>query len=186
LSAIGSERVDFQVQVLQVDCKKSYVQTVKRIYFIFLCGCSMRARGSAPLVTYFARVILTRIIYPDKNASTQKESTMSDLTICTAFCGARKLFAGPLGEVALHVKRALEGGAVDAIQVFDDSSGRIVDLDLRGSDEEIVERLSQPAPVYSGRYRAPTALSDALPAGKGRRGNRVDGAARGWAWWRAR
>lgn len=95
---------------------------------------------------------------------------MSDLTICTAFCGARKLFAGPLGEVALHVKRALEGGAVDAIQVFDDSSGRIVDLDLRGSDEEIVERLSQPAPVYRGRYRAPTALSDALPAGEGQAG----------------
>jgi hypothetical protein len=121
-------------------------------------------------VTYFIRVILTENIYPGKNPPTQKESTMSDITICTAFCGVRKLFSGPLGEVALHVKRALEGGAADSIQVFDDSSGRIVDLDLRGSDEEVVARLSQPAPVYRGRYRAPTALSDALPAGEGQAG----------------
>lgn len=92
---------------------------------------------------------------------------MSDPLSCTAFCGARKMFSGPLGEVALQVKRALEGGAVGAIQVFDDRSGRVVDLDLRGSDAEIVERLSQPAPVYRGRYRAAPASPGALPAGEG-------------------
>lgn len=92
---------------------------------------------------------------------------MSDPLLCTAFCGARKLFSGPLGDVALHVKRALEAGAVDAIQVFDDSSGRVVDLDLRGSDVEILTRLSQPAPVYRGRYRAAPASSDASAAGEG-------------------
>lgn len=92
---------------------------------------------------------------------------MSDPLLCTAFCGERKLFSGPLGDVALHVKRALEAGAVDAIQVFDDSSGRVVDLDLRGSDVEILTRLSQPAPVYRGRYRAVPASSDASAAGEG-------------------
>jgi hypothetical protein len=60
---------------------------------------------------------------------------------CTAFSGTLRIASGPLAEVALAVKSA------DAPQtlVFDDRTGAVIDLDLRGSDEEISARYA-PAP----------------------------------------
>lgn len=75
---------------------------------------------------------------------------------CTAFEGHRLLFAGPLVEVALAVKTATEGGSPNAIIVFDDTTGRVVDLDLRSGTAEIIERLSRPPQTFAGRYRPPS------------------------------
>lgn len=61
---------------------------------------------------------------------------------CTAFAGARKLAHGALIDVALAVKAA-ETEERDAVLVFDDTSGRVVDLDLRGTTAEIVARLAR-------------------------------------------
>ncbi len=58
----------------------------------------------------------------------------------TAFVGQRCLASGTLAEVALAVKRA--GQATAPIVVFSDATGRSLDLDLRGSDQEIVARHS--------------------------------------------
>ncbi len=60
---------------------------------------------------------------------------------CAAFDGVRRIAAGPLSEVALAVKAALAAGAAGPVLTFDDASGAVVDLDLRGSDAEIVARL---------------------------------------------
>src|ERR1700752_4692311 len=62
----------------------------------------------------------------------------------TAFEGQRCLISGTLAEVALAVKRA--GQAAFPIIIFSDASGRSLDLDLRGSDEEIIARLPRTAP----------------------------------------
>lgn len=62
---------------------------------------------------------------------------------CTAFRGRRLLASGPLEDVALAAKAAIEGGAEDTVLVFDDATGRVVDLDLRGSDAEAARRLSR-------------------------------------------
>ncbi|MCP4617935.1 MAG: DUF2239 family protein [Bradyrhizobium sp.] len=62
----------------------------------------------------------------------------------TAFEGQRRLVSGTLAEVALAVKRA--GQAPSPIIIFSDASGRSLDLDLRGSDEEIIARLPGTAP----------------------------------------
>jgi uncharacterized protein len=56
----------------------------------------------------------------------------------------RLLAAGPLVEVALAVKTAIETDPSSAILVFDDATGRVIDLDLSGSKADIVERLSRP------------------------------------------
>lgn len=64
---------------------------------------------------------------------------------CTAFSGHRLLLTGPLVEVALAAKAAAENDPSNPLLVFDDATGRVVDLDLRGSKAEIVERLAQPA-----------------------------------------
>jgi hypothetical protein len=59
----------------------------------------------------------------------------------TAFEGQRRLITGALADVALAVKRA--GATPSPIAIFDDHTGRAVDLDLRGSDAEILARLPQ-------------------------------------------
>jgi len=81
-------------------------------------------------------------------------------TTCTAFCGHSLLAAGPLIEVALAVKAAAQGGASGTLLTFDDATGRVVDLDLRGTDADLVARLGQEA---DGENVAPK-----LPRGRGR------------------
>ncbi|CAH1665832.1 DUF2239 family protein [Chelatococcus asaccharovorans] len=105
---------------------------------------------------------------------------MSDLLSkpCTAFEGHRLLLAGPLVEVALAVKEATESGSPNAVLVFDDATGRVVDLDLRGSTAEIIERLSRPPQAVAGRHRPPAsepaeatkakAAKDESPEARGR------------------
>ena len=64
--------------------------------------------------------------------------------IFTAFEGQRRLASGSLAEIALAAKRA-EQRALEPIAVFSDMTGRIVDLDLRGSTEEVLARLADAA-----------------------------------------
>jgi len=59
----------------------------------------------------------------------------------TAFEGERRLASGPIDEVALAIKR-VERQVSAPIAIFDDLTGRSIDLDLRGSDAEIVARLA--------------------------------------------
>ena len=71
---------------------------------------------------------------------------------CTAFTGDSLLISGSLAEVALVVARSAKTAA--DLLVFDDATGRVVDLDLRGSEVEILERLSHPPKSSPGRYRS--------------------------------
>lgn len=70
----------------------------------------------------------------------------------TAFENGRRLASGPLGDVALAVKAA--GG--EAL-VFDDVTGRLVELDLRGGDTDVLARIpaaeAGPPPAPRGRGR---------------------------------
>jgi hypothetical protein len=71
----------------------------------------------------------------------------------TAFEGQQRLASGPLHEVALAVKRAEQRDA-ESVAIFGDATGRAIDLDLRGSDDEIVARLpASLAPVVSSEPR---------------------------------
>jgi hypothetical protein len=82
----------------------------------------------------------------------------------TAFRGAWRLASGSLADVALAVKKASEGDVSEPILLFDDSTGRPIDLDLRGSESEILKRLPQPA-----RTPDPVAApSLSEPRGRGR------------------
>lgn len=70
---------------------------------------------------------------------------MPDLasTRCTAFDGPRLLARGPLADVALAVKAALAKSPMASLLTFEDASGRVIDLDLRGTDAEVVSRLAR-------------------------------------------
>ncbi|KPA91230.1 DUF2239 family protein [Pseudomonas sp. RHF3.3-3] len=93
----------------------------------------------------------------------------------TAFEAHRLLSAGPLVEVALAVKATHEKAPASPVLVFDDRTGRVIDLDLRGTKADIIERLSQPPRPSAGRYRprkdaptVPAADQPTEPKGRGR------------------
>ncbi|RDJ27217.1 DUF2239 family protein [Bosea caraganae] len=64
---------------------------------------------------------------------------------CTAFQDARRIAAGPLIDVALAVKAAMDAAPTASFLAFDDATGAVVDFDLRGTTAEIVARLAQRA-----------------------------------------
>lgn len=70
---------------------------------------------------------------------------------CTAFSGVDRLAAGPLPDVALAVKAALARNPTASLLVFNDATGAVIDLDLRGSDAEIIARLAPAEPRGRGR-----------------------------------
>jgi uncharacterized protein len=88
---------------------------------------------------------------------------------CTAFEGDRLLASGPLIEVALAVKNASDRGGPAPILVFDDTTGRVIDFDLRGTKADVVARLSK-ASAEGAEHAKRTSASTAsdLPAGESR------------------
>jgi hypothetical protein len=88
---------------------------------------------------------------------------MTEMTVppFSAFAGPKLLASGPLAEVAIAIKIAT-GAIADPIIIFDNATGRSLDLDLRGSHREIIARLPQP-PTTEPDTEAPTE-----PRGRGR------------------
>ncbi|MDB5448961.1 MAG: hypothetical protein JWQ52_89 [Phenylobacterium sp.] len=67
----------------------------------------------------------------------------------TAFAGHRVVARGTLSSVAQTVHAHLP----EALLVFDDANGRQIDLDLRGSADEVVARLAPAPQPKAGRGR---------------------------------
>ena len=63
----------------------------------------------------------------------------------TAFIGDRLLASGPLADVALAVLKVSDKVAAEPVVIFDDANGRPVDLDLGGTERDVMARLSLPA-----------------------------------------
>ena len=61
----------------------------------------------------------------------------------TAFLGQQRLASGPLAEVAIAVLKASKDTPAKPIIIFDDAIGRPIDLDLRGTERDVVARLPQ-------------------------------------------
>jgi hypothetical protein len=77
----------------------------------------------------------------------------SQASVFTVFIGSKQLATGPLDKVALIAKKALDRGTNQPVLIYNDSTGRAIDIDSRGSDAEILARLSQPAPPSLPRGR---------------------------------
>ncbi|TCW84966.1 DUF2239 domain-containing protein [Burkholderia sp. SRS-46] len=85
----------------------------------------------------------------------------------TAFEGHRRLATGPLSTVALTMRRAFDANAAGAVLIFDDSTGRSIDLDLRGSDDEVLARYAPTAGDAPEQAHDDDARADE-PRGRGR------------------
>lgn len=89
----------------------------------------------------------------------------------TAFAAGRMLFRGPLVELLATLKLATPTEPGPLVLIFDNATGRQVDFDLRGSLEEVLERVRVTEPPRSpGRPRL------------GVEGREVTLLPRHWAW----
>jgi len=80
----------------------------------------------------------------------------------TAFAGHQRLASGALAEIALAIRRAEHISG--PISIFSDTTGRPIDLDLRGTDDEALARL----PKTTSPERTPDDSPPAEPRGRGR------------------
>lgn len=87
---------------------------------------------------------------------------MSASQLCTAFDGHRRLHSGPLAEVVLAVKQAERAGAAGPVLIYDDANGKVIDVDIRGTDKQILARLSPAAAATPEEPESDT------PRGRGR------------------
>jgi hypothetical protein len=78
----------------------------------------------------------------------------------TAFVGAQRIASGTLSDVAIAVKSRIGRADEPSVLIFSDETGQVVDVDYRGSEEDIRARL---APVCGD---APT--PSLTPRGRGR------------------
>lgn len=77
-----------------------------------------------------------------------------------AFEGSRCIASGELKTVVVAVKKIADQGALEPLLVFDDDTSALVELDFRGTAEEVAQRLqghagrpSNPAPENAHRGR---------------------------------
>lgn len=61
---------------------------------------------------------------------------------CTAFAGSRRIASGELAEVAAAVKEVLDYGTSEPVLIFDDHTSEPVEIDFRGTPEEVLQRLA--------------------------------------------
>jgi len=80
---------------------------------------------------------------------------MATQTSWSAFEGEKLLATGPAPTVAAVVRAAIAHKSGRNILIFDESSGRVVDLDLSGSDEEVLGRVRDREAVSVDAPRPP-------------------------------
>lgn len=62
---------------------------------------------------------------------------------CTAFDGSRALASGELAEVAGRVKEMIDRGEALSVLIFDDLTSELIEVDFRGTLEEVLHRLER-------------------------------------------
>lgn len=89
-------------------------------------------------------------------------------TSFTTFQGHKRIATGGLLQNALALKKALDGSPREPVLLFDDATGRTVELDTRGTDEEMEARLTAVFFKTEAAPAAESAVGAATPRGRGR------------------
>jgi uncharacterized protein len=122
-------------------------------------------------MTIIIRVYIDTMCFIRVILSSNMESEMSAVLSkpCTAFDGSRCLASGALIDVALAVKAVLAKNPIASVLTFDDATGGVIDLDLRGTTAEIVTRLTAWADGADRPATMPRQRDDDAPVrGRGR------------------
>jgi hypothetical protein len=62
---------------------------------------------------------------------------------CTAFEGFRRIARGELAQVASETKAVIDWGGEAPVLIFDDVTGEPIEVDFRGTVEDVLERLAK-------------------------------------------
>jgi hypothetical protein len=89
--------------------------------------------------------------------------TISSQNRCTAFEGARRIASGNLAQVARQAKEAIDRGG--EVLLFDDDTSHTIELDFRGTPDDVVRRLSVPG---DGPAKPTVEMPEPAPRGPGR------------------
>jgi hypothetical protein len=66
---------------------------------------------------------------------------------CSAFSGSRLLCSGPLAQVALKAKEALDRDPWAKVLIFDDRTSEPIEVDFRGSKQDVLRRVTAGKPA---------------------------------------
>jgi hypothetical protein len=80
---------------------------------------------------------------------------------CTAFEGCRRIASGELKQVVSKAKEVLDSGEGGVVLIFDDSNSELIEIDFRGTLDEVIGRLEKPA-AESGASPAANTDQNAL------------------------
>ncbi|MCX5513237.1 DUF2239 domain-containing protein [Kaistia algarum] len=84
---------------------------------------------------------------------------------CTAFCGLKRVASGLAGDVAVAVKGLVDRG--ETVAIFDDATSRPIEIDFRGTAEEVRARIdTEPETVEAVAKTEPADMD--IPAARGR------------------
>lgn len=86
----------------------------------------------------------------------------------TSFDGHRRIAAGSLQANALAVKKALASKSAGPVLIFDDATGRSIDIDTRGTDDEVRARFAATAHAETAPPDQDDAPRAAAPRSRGR------------------
>ncbi|MGV2289326.1 DUF2239 family protein [Trinickia sp. YCB016] len=95
-------------------------------------------------------------------------ASLSQFHSYTSFDGYRRVASGSLLTVALAVRRLLDAGAAGPVLIFDDSTGRSIDIDTRGTDAELEARFAAQAEADVEAQTVPEDAPPEEPRGRGR------------------
>ena len=89
-------------------------------------------------------------------------------TLCTAFEGPRRIASGTLAQVAFKAKEVLDAGDHAPVLIFDDVTSEQIEVDFRGTPEEVLMRLAQASKELCTPAPAPAQPEPEVPRGPGR------------------
>jgi len=91
-----------------------------------------------------------------------KSTTHENERTYTAFAADHQIASGDLQSTVLKTKKRIDEGEKESILIFDDSTGKQVDFDFRGTPEKVLQKLSS-HPLFVSTHPSATA-----PSGPGR------------------
>ena len=100
---------------------------------------------------------------------------------CTAFEGQRLIRAGALVEVVRATKKVVDNGSKEQILIFDDETSQLIEVDFRGTWEEVVQQLPAELQVDMPKNAAPEKRGPGRPK-LGVVGREVTLLPRHWDW----
>ena len=86
---------------------------------------------------------------------------------CTAFAGSRCIASGDLASVAAKVKAVIDRDDGEAILIFDDTTSEPIEVDFRGTVQELLKRIAATADIGPSAA-ASTPSEGTVPRGPGR------------------